>query len=435
MCFRRAKVWNLPGAPDNLPSLAVSTSLSVCDPPDPYKSKIDLDSLPRVVPLPPAGEVPFVKTLMPVLRTGAHKGAVALMDKPHPHSLFELMAMQAGENVRSSLSDLSYWEQKELFRLAYLFASCVNSAEYAERFDLSGGLLRFSFNHDPFTHDRPGLQYPIRRLHLHMYVLDKTSLCKIQAGKVPLGQVTDASVVTSLLDPVSFLAPMVLRDLLSSKINFLEGMEVIYADPYTTVSQGLPLGLNIRMADGWKPFLSEEFGEWLRALHLLMLKASRELKWVLTGKPELPNAYMRDQVCSQEVVNARLEEVDWLSTASRDGIQELSAWLSVAPPSLLRSAKVHSGLMAQYVVLNGLAYSIGFTQEDPIGALTNQHAAIMNISIRILSHIGGAGLFGANGISAIMLNRGQGKFSYDQMELRQDFQRGIMTMADWPVIT
>lgn len=411
----------VPLAPENMDMLPVVVGVPVADPPNP-KYKIDLQALPDVVEI----SVPTIQNATPfrpwILTTD--DGALSIMDKPHPHALYEVMLMQAARQVHSSIAELSTGERNLLLATARRFAAFVADPHVQRQFGLEGALLRMSVNHDPWTLDRPGMQ-PVSRLHVHMYLLDAGTVRIINQNRQPYGTLVSPFQQKQLVDPLSFLGAALLRDLhYAHLVRLPSDMTIDESEPRAVVEQALPLGLNIRIESGWSAFADEHFSAYLCELHHAMCTAANEIFAAFTGESPVAPLGVRHPLYRAAEIGRRLNRISWISGRTRDGLNELANWLRDVPTSLF-DADHHAHWLVQHVVLNGLAYALSFAAPTPLGCDGADQAIWLNVSNRLFSNVGGAGLFGCTGASAVLLDRGRGTRSDVEMASRWDFQRAF----------
>jgi hypothetical protein len=409
----------LPLEPPNLADLRLVTAVAVADPPNP-KYKIDLDALPAVVEIStPLGEANGV--VRPLTLFTHDDSAIALMDKPHPHALLEMMTMQAGRQVKSGIDELSEEELSLSLSIINQFARFVHQPSVARHFDLRGGLVRASFNYDPFTLDRPGLQ-PDKRFHAHMYLLDRKALGVIGRRALPYGALKDPFDKRRMVDPFSFLGAQLAYDLHRRRRLCPSTIAPMIPDSVETVRQGLPLGLNLELLHGWDTLTDRAFPRYLRRLHQAMAEATDELFLAFTNRRSVAPIGTRYPCLPPSLIRERLAKLRWLSADSYRGLCDLVNWLRPLPSTLLERLSRHPRYQVQHVTLNGLAYTISIAENAPM-ELAGGGALFLNIAVRMFANVGGAGLFGCRGVSAVMLDRGRGTLNAKEMLTRRSFQQ------------
>jgi hypothetical protein len=411
----------IPLAPENLLTLPVVPSLPVAALPSSSNLIIDFKQLPSSLERAPAS---FLKLHMQT----EDNGAFAIMDKLKTHALYDLTLMQSAHEARRTLDELTEGEFDLLLRVSYLFGRFIEQSEHIRRFRLAGSKPRIVFNHDPQTWDRPGLQ-AIERFHTHMYVLVSSTLEKIRLLRQPFSSLQSAYTRRRLVDPLAFLGPQILYDLLLHSQQTPPWAKIIIPDPTETVCSGLPLGLNIILEEGWNVLTRSWFGAYLLHMHQLMVGASNEIFQAFTGEDAIAAPGTRHTLLPMDRIHERIQRIPWLSTTSRLGLHQMAAQLRTASSQLLAQPERHPIWSVHHIILNGLAYTLSIMPSKPIVPGLTNNPLLMTVSVRLFSDIGGASLFGCEGVSALNIERGYGTFSSSDVEQRQAFQRSFLEMV------
>ncbi len=418
----------IPLAPQAIDRLLVVTGVPVPRPPNPL-NEVDLSAFPEIIQTscPPN---PAHRPTRPLVFTDNENNALALMDKTNPHALYEIMIMQTGAKEKPAINDISDEKLGLLLALVQQFALFVNSEQTIQHFGLGGNLLRASFNYDPWTQDRPGLQ-PIARLHLHLYLIAQHTLQFIQEHRQPYRAIPCPYVRRRLVDPLSFLGPHLVYDLHQDRITLPDDAIIVQPDDELTVQQGLPLGLHVLFPKGWRSLTDPSFRIYLRRLHQSLSQAADELFRAFTGKSAVAPIGTRHDLLDFHTITKHLDKIVWISAASRLGLQEMASWLRPAPESLLQTSARHERWAIHHVILNGLAYTLSLTADAPIQLGVNSAPVWLNISVRLFTDVGGAGVFGCSGASSLMLDRGKDICTDQEMVQRWKFQEAFQrSVAD-----
>jgi hypothetical protein len=416
----------IPLAPQAIEHLPVVTDVPIPKPPDPM-NKIDLGAFPEVIQI-SRPTIANHRYTLPLIFTDEENNELALMDKPSPHGLFEIMILQAGAKEKPAIDDLSD-EKLDLFLgLAQQFDRFVNSKESINHFGIEGSLPRASFNYDPWTLDRPGIQ-PITRLHLHLYLIAQNTLQFIREHRQAYGAIPSVYTRRRLVDPLSFLGTSLVYDLHQHRIRLPNDSVLLQPDDSLTVKEGLPLGLNIYFPKGWYSLTEPSFRVYLRQLHKSLLEAADEVFIAFTGKPAVAPIGTRHELLNRHAIIEHLDRVRWLSEKSRLGLKEMASWLRPASTRLLQASVQRERWAIHHIILNGLAYTVSFMTDKPIQLGANPSAAWLNISVRLFTDVGGAGVFGCAGASSLFLDRGKDTFTDQQMILRWTFQEAFQQLA------
>jgi len=411
----------LPLAPHNLDRLKVSPCVPVPALPQGERPAFDFRGFPRSLS---GATLRFPKLFL----QATDSGAWVIMDKLNTHSLYDLTLMQAGQCARTTLLDLTPDEFSLFQEVTRLFGTFVSQADTIRGFELEGGIPRVVFNHDPATWDRPGLQ-AVDRFHTHMYILTQSTRDTIMMNEQSYAGLESRLVRRRLVDPVSFIAPRLLFDLFVSSKCVPDMVRLVYPDPVAAVRDGLPIGLNLFIDAGWPVVGDKWFGDFLRTMHLQMLKASDEIAHSFTGRSAIAPSGTRFSLLPRQEIRDRIQRIGWLSEESRVGLQELAACLRNAPERLLRNSRRHQSLSVHTVVLNGLAYTLSLTSSRPLARQCSEYMLQLTITVRMFTDIGGASLFGLDGVSVINLERGVGEFSQGEVAQRHAFQEGFLAVV------
>lgn len=376
----------------------------------------NLSELPVIssLPVPTSKLIHVVKPI--VFNIGEHE-QLALMDKKNTHSLYDMMLIQVGEYSKASIQELTEKELEFTFEVASLFFKFVNEKQIYNFYGFNNGIPRVSYSFDPWTTDREGLQ-PIKRFHLHMYVMSPEDCDYIRNKKHRYVNIVNAYERRRLVDPVTFISNQILFDIHQHLVKLPAEFHMEFLKPEEYITTGIPLGLNIKIREINKTKLSR----YLLNLHKTMIYVSECLYKAFTGGKSIAPSGTRYTLLNYNQILNNLKQIEWLSKTSLCGLSEIANTLRSVPDRLLKNINRYSKWSTHHIVSNGLAYAFSLQQDNTIGNKKN-NLLNLNISPRMFSDLGGAGLFGCNGASAIMLNRGIGKYTKFQMSQRWKYQR------------
>ena len=377
----------------------------------------------------PMPSVPIIHVVSPLVLHVKEGETLTLMDKKNSHSLLDMMILQTGDTPKATIEHLTPEEYRLTFSLVAHYADFINREEIIHRFGMEGSLPRFSFNHDPFTNDRESLQ-ATRRFHLHMYLLESNMLEEIQERKRRYGQIENKFERQRLVDPMSFLSAHLIYDLITYHLPQNEFFTVMYPDGEEAVRTGRSLGLNIRLNEGWEVLKDEGFSNYFLNVHHAILFATEQVYFAMTGRDSVPPLGHRHQLLEIETIQENLRKLIWLSDFSRDGLLEMARTLRPVSRLVSEINKRHPEWAVYHVVAKSLPYTVSIAPEYPIGAGVTDNPLYLNLSLRLFSDVGGAGLFGCLNTSAVKLKRGDGVFSELELKRRWDFQKEFFRFVE-----
>lgn len=376
----------------------------------------------------PVPNVTSVDNVRPLIIKISEEESIAIMDKKKAHSLFEVMVIQTASVIKEGIDELSNAEFRLFTHLMKVFGSFISDQNYIDMFELQGCLPRISFNYDPLTHDRESLQ-DIKRFHAHMFLISPEQQRYIANHKRKFVETCDLYQKRRLVDPFSFIAEQILLDLhQTKKVLVPDTMALVQSSFEEKVASGQPLGLNINFLNGWESIGDEAFNSYLLSIHLAIKQATNEIYFAFTGNKVKDVRNERYSLLDRVTIEHNLNQLTWLSRISREALLQIAGKLKPFPRKLVTSPNLHSKLINHHVIANGSAFTVSISSDQCIGD-QGKYPVSMNISVRLFSDIGGAGLFGCRNVSSIYLNRRDGFYSDLQMTKRHKFQEAFLNVV------
>lgn len=377
----------------------------------------------------PVPGVTSVHQVLPLKVNIDENDSIAIMDKKKAHGLFEIMLIQTGKIIKAGIDDLSNDEYQLFTQLMRVFGKFILDETLKDELNLKGYLPRISFNYDPLTRDRDGLQ-DIKRFHAHMFLVSPEQQDYIEENKRKISQIEGSYQKRRLADPWSFITEQLLHELhLARRVSLPKGISLVYMSPEEKILKGHPLGLNLQIINGWNYIGEEAFSKYLLNLQAAIKIATDEIYIAFTGDRVKDVLFERNSLLDPETIRYNLTQITWLSESSRQVLIQISEILKPFPEKLMKSTHFHPQLINHHVIANGPAFTVSISSELNVGEQEESNSIFMNISVRLFSDIGGAGLFGCQNVSGIFLDRMKGEFTEAQMTLRHLFQRKFLQVV------
>lgn len=351
---------------------------------------INFDSLPDVEIITNPIREDYIR---PILFKEDEASCVLLMDKPNVHALYSLMITQAGRKVRKSFADLTVFERAKVFQLGARFFEYWQKSDELYR----NYLPRFSFNHDPFTIDRSGLQ-SIDRFHAHIYLNDERELETSLKNLKSLREIVFNPDYKDYYDPSALLLEMMLVDAHSQCLKVPQGFKIIDLPIHDKIALGWGLGFNLVYKGKVDFFTSQSFIDYIMQVHRFL-----EMLFDLPAPLE-KHIYQHDYL--RESTRHYLEQV----------LSKLRP-LSEKTYHYLKSRAHHSKNILSYRKLS-YSFAIDYNRE--------LESFVVSIVPRLFSEIGGAGFFSYKDANYVVVKRGVGKFSSFENNKRREFQMDFM---------
>lgn len=345
---------------------------------------------------------------------------LAVIDKAWPHSLYDVMLLVARDDVlRTSVGDAPPAVLAALMRASALFAQYVSTPAVMSEFGLVGSQTSIAWNHDR-TVDRDNGQWWDKRLHLHFNCWPKPAdgTCPVRLGDIP-----DATIRRSLVDPVAYLAHRVILDALTEH-SLPEECVLLRPDPLRDLRERLPVGLKIRLPGGWQFVTTPECRSLLRTLHTAATATYRDLLVSFTGRAEPATDWRRPLLLPLPEVRRRLTGLRWLRPVSCEELLRLRGVLrdlTVREAELLRRLP---NVANRCMTLGGLSYNLAFHSPHPASLerpLSVTPDLYLVMQFKLISYIGSSPA--VHGAVASVIDRANGPVMTDaDRALRHAFQ-------------
>jgi hypothetical protein len=351
---------------------------------------------------------------------------VALIDKAFPHSRFDVMLLVSNDEVHSSVTDVDDSTASVVWALASEFRRYLRRPDIRARFDLAGCELHQCFNFSRDTVDRENGQFYDKRFHLHMNCWPERDLRDLTA--VPFGAIDNATTRRRMMDPLTYLGPRIMYDLLASRV---EGYQVLPVDVDEDIRRRLPPGFKVRL-DGWDSLREPRFARLLRRLHLSADSAYRALFRAITGQAHAPRAWHRENLLDLPAIEENLKRIPWLGEQTRRLVCELASGLREVSAQEMHAFRADHGLASRYLAMAGLDYSIGLCSspsgQSDVPAEDEQAYVVMQF--RLLGEVGSASLPPLRNACMALLDRQDGPVMSDEdLHDRQEFIGGFLLDA------
>jgi hypothetical protein len=346
---------------------------------------------------------------------------IGVVDKLFPHSRFDSMLLAANERVRSSVTDLAQVSLATVFEIAHGFVRYVSRDDVTAQFDLDGAEVHVCFNYDADTIDRENAMFYDKRFHLHLNCWPGHDLDSIDT--VTYGSVSDMLARRRLMDPIAFLAPRIIRDLVGTSI---AGHRLL-VDPADV--PGAPAGLKVRLP-GWHALGEPSVPRLLRGLHEAAARGYTAIREAFVGAAAVPRPWTRPVLLPRTAIRANLDRIDWLSGESKAGLGVLVDALRDVTAEQMDVFRRDPVAAALRLTLAGLDYSIGLFSPRPHSAqarLIDTPEVILVMQCRLFGDVGGAGLPPLRGASGVRLDRRSGPvMTDDEVKQRVAFREGFI---------
>lgn len=350
---------------------------------------------------------------------------LAFINKLNPHSLYDMMILAADELPKSSISDLARSTAKTLLEIAYNFLQFIANEDNIRKYKLDNGRFHFCYNYDRDTIDREsGMAEKRFHLHLNYWTQDEHIPEKI----IKVADINKLSWRRRLLDPISFLGPQIAYDVLGGEV---AGIKLLEPDNKRDANLGLPVGLKIKF-DNWSVLNEEFLINILRELHSKIFDTYDLLSIAFTGEKNTAKKWERNRLLDSEQIISNIQNIDWLSNESREGLIILAKSLKNIKPNTMNYLKKHKDYRVRHLSMGGLNYSLGLFcpgTNSSRGALVDQGPVYLVFQTKMFADLGGAGISYMGNIPIVRINRGIGVFSEDEVLMRNDFHAQFISFC------
>ena len=167
------------------------------------------------------------------------------------------------------------------------------------------------------------------------------------------------------------------------------------------------------------------FEQFIRSLHHRLVETATLLLQAFTGATQPPAPWQRHRLLPSARIAEQLGRLG-LSAESNTGLLALAQRLHDLPDSVAQSLRHAAPARRMHcMTLNQPCYSLTLSPMDARGnpSLSSDGPLLLSLQVKLLSGIGGAGLFSFPGIPSVRVLRSQGCFSDADWRQRADFQR------------
>lgn len=349
------------------------------------------------------------------------KDLICMFDKPNSHALLDCMISLHGEQIKSTFADCSMQEENYLLKTFSSFFKYCSQSNVIDKYFLTGACPRISYNIDPFTTIKPSIQ-DLKRLHIHYYLMEKKDLSKINKNKMLLGDLNNSALKKKLIDPLSFILAQIAFEYLNYNLKNSNAVSIIDPCLKNFITKGLPIGLNFTLHKGIKFLESHQFRIYFKEIFTALNQCYEELASIIFIHPFQYNTPIKKLNKLNSIKN-RFAEIEWMSPSTKEEFLKTIATMKPFPRKVLKYLKKKGEWLAQLVPTQGLSYTVSL---NPVQLIKKSNSKdipfLLNIDFRFFSAVGGAGLFGINNCNAVLLNRGAGSFSKQDVIKRSQFQ-------------
>lgn len=339
------------------------------------------------------------------------ESAIIIMDKPNVHSLYSLMITQSGRTAKKSFTELTWFEKKKTFEVASkFFQFWRRSPELYNHY-----LPRFSYNHDPFTSDRPGLQ-SIERFHAHLYLTDLVELEKNLKTAVTLDEILPRHNYKDYFDPSAIFFENLLIDAHRAILKVPDDLKLIHMPMKDKIEAGLGLGLNWSYDGDINYFSTDRFLNYLDTIHQFL-----ENYFKIPLFLENNHGIFFDK----EDMKQKIEDDRILSNQTKEYLRRMVSHLKPLEPKIYNYLKTHSHWAKNVISYRKLSYSFS------IDFNSTRNSFLISMIPKLFSEIGGAGFFSYKQANCMIIQRGIGKkFTEIENDLRRNFQLDFLDYCE-----
>lgn len=360
---------------------------------------LDFNRLPEIKVINPSIREDYIR---PYLIAENENSSIIIMDKPNVHSLYTLMLTQSGKVMRKSFGDLTRFEKRKFFEIGSIF---FNFWQERSTF-FCGYLPRFSFNHDPFTVDRPGLQ-SIERFHAHLYLVDTMALDKCVKSAKSLSDLAHLNSYKDYFDPTSVVFEKILFDAHKHCLDLPRELFLLDISGIDKVRAGWGPGLQVIYRGHPSFFFSDSFIAYIERIHALLEKLFNSYE----------NNISATNSIDLEGLKKLLEKSDYLSKETKCYAFEVFSCLKSIRPKTYNYLRSRKNLAKNVLSYRHLSYSFSIDFNRDLDAF------VLSIVPKLFSEIGGAGFFSYKSVNYVVVQRSlEEKFDVDDIQRRRSFQ-------------
>jgi hypothetical protein len=347
---------------------------------------------------------------------------LAFVDKLKPHGLCDMMVLASDYYCKSSISDLAETTAAVVLNIAHSFLEFVGEIDNVRRFDLDDGHLHICYNYDANTVDRESGMNE-KRFHLHLNYWSGEELGQYEPCL--FRNLPSVSWQHRLLDPIAFLGEQIAYDVLKTR---LTGFCLLPPDRERDLRLGLPAGFKIRF-DDWSILQDPNLVQVLRLMHDCLDNTYSQLARAFTGTDDPPQAWQRHPLLPPAEIMRHVQEIEYLSENSRQGLAFLANTLRDISPKVMAFLRKRRWARVRHLTIAGLFYSLGLysPESNRIGRpILDCRPVYLVMQPKLFADMGGAGVTYMKNVPVIRILRGDGVLTPEQIVRRREFQAAFM---------
>ena len=184
------------------------------------------------------------------------------------------------------------------------------------------------------------------------------------------------------------------------------------------------------MSEGWASLQSESFIDLLLTLHNWFLATYDEVYEAVCGQPYQARAWFRPTLLRGAKLSERTSRIDWIEQDTARQLFEFASSLRDLDQRTLQGFQRHRRAALTNMIMGSPMYALTLLERDPVDGLSQRDLPVeLILNAKLFSAIGGAGLFGMEGASAVRISRGTGVLSSSEIARRDSFQHDFARYA------
>jgi len=345
----------------------------------------------------------------------------ALMDKMRPHSLYNLMLISSGKNISTTYYQHSPDVQRFIWKAIYGLVDAASDKSIIENFKLDPAFFHFAFNIDGARFDRESFCSE-SRFHVHLNIYNSGELSKV--SPVPFKTITNPRVRMELIDPLHFIGISIIKDAIKEYL--YEDISELESDPQSLIKNKLPVGLILKLKDGWKTIEKPTFANFMATINKRINFCFHQLREAFHVLADQPLPWTRHKLLSHHQIMNNLRDLDWLSYNSLEGLSLLATTLRDMSEATITRLKSHPALLTRHLAYGGLCYSaalMGLDYSSASSPIIESKNVVLCLQTKLFSPHGGAGLLYLPNAQFVKLNKCSSVYSDDDIRVRTEFHQ------------
>lgn len=341
---------------------------------------------------------------------------IAITNKRKPHAYFDLMIMESNLNNKASIIDLEIESAKNILEKSYKYVEFISKLENINKFNLEHGHLHlvYNFNHLP---DRSSAM-SIGKFHLHMNYWTGKQLSQLKIDKL-----AKSTKQIDLVDATILLAGEIIDyEMDFSNFKFIEKINFSIED---MLNNSNPLGLELRLKQGWKTVKSVEFIKLLRYIHNRLMSLDLKYYSLFTGESSYPEKWTRGYLLNPEDFYKKLSIMK-LPNRIEGKLKKFYSILRDVSPDHIKKMRKKEKLLNKYIIISALNYSISIYSTERNKSkkpIINSDDVRVLIQVKKFSPSGGAGQTFLPGLASLInIEREKSFMSKEDLKKREEFQ-------------